>query len=49
MDRYGQEALGRVEIYVCWGAARKIDDAGGGVASRCLGCLVVCEYLAAYR
>lgn len=42
MDGSGQEALGRVERYIfCLLGASEKDDAGGGVASRCLGCLVV--------
>lgn len=34
--------------YMFAGGSKK-DDAGGGVASRCLGCLVVWKHLVAYR
>lgn len=52
MDGYKQERLGCwVDIIriICLLGESRNDDAGGGVASRCLGRLVVWRQLAAYR
>lgn len=44
----GRSGLAGV-VYLCLLGRARTMTLVGGVASRCLGCVVVCVYLAAYR